>query len=78
MKSSFCPLKNSHLVINTTRQDHSQTLPHQQVGHVAGPGGLKHLPDRVPVLQIPNTFPYTTVHLSERSVRVDMGLTARL
>ena len=33
---------------------YSQTLPHQQVGHVAGPGGLKHLPDRVPVMQIQN------------------------
>ena len=29
MKSSFCPLENSHLVINTAGQHHSLALPHR-------------------------------------------------
>ena len=55
---------------------HLEALRDQEIGHLTGSWGLKHLPEVIRVIMI-RTLYYSS-DLRERSVRVDMGLTARL
>ena len=54
---------------------HLEALGDQEVSHLTGTRGLKHLPE---VTVIRTRMSFVISDLRERSVRVDMGLTARL
>ena len=62
---------------DTLGRGHLEALGDQEVGHLPGPWGLKHLPV-VSSGHSEHMMTLVNSDLRERSVSVDMGLTARL
>ena len=59
---------------DTLGRGYLESLGDQEVGHLPGSWGLKHLP----VVRSEHMMTLVSPDLRERSVSVDMGLTARL